>query len=242
MREKAFQVYSQFRTGNTVSSRILAVDKPDYGDDELALFGGQTRVLVSKLLNSSKKTKKPSVSPPAASLSSHSSEGDARGTPSNDDSREVHPSLVEYLAMFPPSSDSHRNTMEGESALPVLPSEPQHEQYQMWPNWAPPSLFTPLATETFSDIFTTELTPFNSNQSSTTAETTPVAIKTDPSNISLVDLGMMMTGESGMDEQWISFMRDSGLLQIDGNGMGIYSSPPSSWGHEGVNQTPQSGY
>jgi len=28
----------------------------------------------------------------------------------------------------------------------------------------------------------------------------------------LVGLGMMMTGESGMDEQWMSFMRDSGLL------------------------------
>lgn len=244
MREKAFQVYSQFRTGNTVSSRILAVDKPDYGDDELALFGGQTRVLVSKLLNSSKKTRKQSASSPAPSLSSPSSEGDARGTPSNDTSREVHPSLVEYLAMFPPSnapsrssSDGHKNTMEEESAPPMPPSEPQQEQYQMWPNWAPPSLFTPLPMETFSNI-TTELTPFSSEQSSATAETTPVEIKTDPSDVSLVDLGMMMTGESGMDEQWISFMRDSGLLQIDGNGMGMYtSSPPTFMAHEGVNQT-----
>jgi len=247
MREKAFQVYSQFRTGNTVSSKILAVDEPDYGDDELALFGGQTRVLVSKLLNSSKKTRKQSVSSPAASLSSPSSEGDARGTPSNDVSREVHPSLVEYLAMFPPSnapsrnsSDDHRNTMEGGPTLPILPSEPQQEQYQMWPNWAPPSsLFTPLPMENI----TTELAPFSNNQSSTAAEITPVEIKTDLSDASLVDLGMMMTGESGMDEQWISFMRDSGLLQIDGNAMGMYTlSPPTFMGHEGVDQTPQSGY
>lgn len=249
MRERAFQVYSQFRTGNTVSSKILAVDKPDYGDDELALFGGQTRVLVSKLLNSSKKTRRQSASSAAASLSSPSSEGDTRGTPSNDVSREVHPSLVEYLAMFPPSnapsrssSDGHKNTMEGESTLPIFASEPQQEQYQMWPNWAPPSLFTPLPMETFSNI-TTELTPFSNNESSSTAETAPVEIKTDPSDVSLVDLGMMMTGESGMDEQWISFMRDSGLLQIDGNGMGMYTlSPPTFMGHEGVNQTLQSGY
>jgi hypothetical protein len=225
MREKAFQVYSQFRTGTTVSSKVLAVDKPDYGDDELALFGGQTRVLVSKLLNSSKKMRKQSVSSPAASLSSPSSEGDARGTPSNDVSREVHPSLVEYLAMFPPSnapsrssSDGHRNTMEGGPTPLILPPEPQQEQYQMWPNWAPPSLFTPLPMENI----TTELAPFSNNQSSTTAETTPVEIKTDLSDASLVDLGMMMTGESGMDEQWISFMRDSGLLQIDGNATGMY--------------------
>lgn len=40
-------------------------------------------------------------------------------------------------------------------------------------------------------------------------------IKADPDN-SLVDLGMMMNGESGMDEQWISFMRDSGFLQGSG--------------------------
>lgn len=246
MREKAFQVYSQFRTGSTVSSKILAVDKPDYGDDELALFGGQTRVLVSKLLNSSKKTRTQSVSSPAASLSSPSSEGDARGTPSNDVSREVHPSLVEYLAMFPPSnapsrssSDDHRNTTEGGPTLPILPLEPQQEQYQMWPNWAPPSLFTPLPIENI----TTELAPFSNNQSSTTAETTPVESRTDLSDASLVDLGMMMTGESGMDEQWMSFMRDSGLLQIDGNATGMYTSlPPTFMGHEDVDQTLRSGY
>lgn len=246
MREKAFQVYSQFRTGSTVSSKILAVDKPDYGDDELALFGGQTRVLVSKLLNSSKKTRIQSVSSPAASLSSPSSEGDARGTPSNDVSREVHPSLVEYLAMFPPSnapsrssSDDHRNPTEGGPTLPILPLEPQQEQYQMWPNWAPPSLFTPLPIENI----TTELAPFSNNQSSTTAETTPVESRTDLSDASLVDLGMMMTGESGMDEQWMSFMRDSGLLQIDGNATGMYTSlPPTFMGHEDVDQTLRSGY
>lgn len=81
---------------------------------------------------------------------------------------------------------------------------------------------------------TTELAPFFDNQFSTTAETTPVEIETDPFDVSLVDLGMMMTGESGMDEQWMSFMRDSGLLQIDGNGMTFMD-------HQGVGQTPQSG-
>lgn len=28
----------------------------------------------------------------------------------------------------------------------------------------------------------------------------------------LTDLGMMMNGDSGMDEQWMSFMRESGIL------------------------------
>ena len=150
--------------------------------------------------------------------------------------------------MFPPSnapsgssSDGHKSTMEGEPTLPILPSEPQQEQYQMWSNWAPPSLFIPLPMETFSNI-TTELTPFSNSESSTTAETTPAEIKTDPSDLSLVDLGMMMTGEFGMDEQWISFMRDSGLLQIDGNGRMYTLSPPTFMGPECVNQTPQLGF
>jgi len=38
-------------------------------------------------------------------------------------------------------------------------------------------------------------------------------IQTDsPENSQLLDMGMMVSGESGMDEQWISFMRDSGIM------------------------------
>jgi len=33
-----------------------------------------------------------------------------------------------------------------------------------------------------------------------------------PENSQLRDMGMMVSGESGMDEQWISFMRDSGIM------------------------------
>lgn len=41
----------------------------------------------------------------------------------------------------------------------------------------------------------------------------PEDIQTDsPENSQLLDMGMMVSGESGMDEQWISFMRDSGIM------------------------------
>lgn len=37
-----------------------------------------------------------------------------------------------------------------------------------------------------------------------------------------MDMGMIVSGESGMDEQWISFMRESGL--VDPN----YPTPQTS--------------
>lgn len=38
-------------------------------------------------------------------------------------------------------------------------------------------------------------------------------VKSDsPENTQLMDMGMMVSGESGMDEQWMSFMRESGLM------------------------------
>lgn len=221
MREKAFQVYSQFRSGNGIPNKTLSVGKPDYGDDELALFGGQTRVLVSKLLScSSNKSRKPSQSQSTSSttVSSPSSDGDSRSTPSSDVTRDVHPSLVEYLSMFPPPSTG--GSLQGStdiagSNLPASsPIQAEAEQQPNWQNWSSPStssLFTPLNPETFANI-TNEFPSFSNSMF--TEE--PVQLKTDPSDTSLVDLGMMMTGESGMDEQWMSFMRDSGFLQLDG--------------------------
>jgi hypothetical protein len=39
------------------------------------------------------------------------------------------------------------------------------------------------------------------------------AMKTDsPEGSQLMDMGMMVSGESGMDEQWMSFMRESGIM------------------------------
>ena len=222
MRRKAFQVYSQFRSGNGIPNKTLSVGRPDYGDDELALFGGQTRVLVSKLLSNSHKPRQQSRS--SSSSASVSSDSESRLTPSNDSShhpdtsREVHPSLVEYLSMFPPSTATHRNfedqTPLTNSSVPALhQDQPDHA---LWQNPLPtPSLFTPLPPETFSSI-TSELSPFSPTTFYEQMERPAAAeIKADPDN-SLVDLGMMMNGESGMDEQWISFMRDSGFLQGSG--------------------------
>ncbi|KJA29960.1 hypothetical protein HYPSUDRAFT_210788 [Hypholoma sublateritium FD-334 SS-4] len=244
MREKAFHIYSQFRTGNPHASKIFSIDKPDYGEDELALFGGQTRVLVTKLLNCSGKTRHPTSNSTSVSNTPSSDSGDSRATgPVSDLSHEVHPSLVEYLSMFPPSNAPSRNSPEsGFNTSPDTPdiaqSQSNLDQQNSWQNWIPPTLFTPLPSATYNNI-SAQLSPFapsgssgqypsiDSNGGQTEAL---MAIKGDPSDSSLVDLGMMMTGESGMDEQWMSFMRDSGILHSDSSGSGVplyTSSSPS---------------
>ncbi|KAF9482496.1 hypothetical protein BDN70DRAFT_875065 [Pholiota conissans] len=254
MRERAFQIYSQFRTGNPNPSKILSTDRPDYGDDELALFGGQTRVLISKLLTSSNNKKKHSQShsqhgSSTAASTPSSDGGDPRATPS-DLSREVHPSLVEYLSMFPPPNISPQRSLNG-TPNTIANEEPgnpsmtptQVEPPNTWQNWAPSSLFTPLPSATYNNI-SADLSPFapgGSNQFQNVGNSgggsgeLVMDIKTDPSDSSLVDLGMMMTGESGMDEQWMSFMRDSGILQVDpatNTGMPLYTSSPPSFNQQ----------
>lgn len=248
MREKAFHIYSQFRTGNSNASKVLLTDKPDYGDDELALFGGQTRVLVTKLLNSSnKKRKTTSTSTTVSTPSSDSSESRATSVSAPDPTREVHPSLVEYLSMFPPLNISCQSSPDSGFRTPTeipdsvsMPSnQPEVDQQNNWQNWMPPTLFTPLPSATYNNINSqlSSLPPSGSASGQypamdNTQSELLMDIKVDPSDSSLVDLGMMMTGESGMDEQWMSFMRDSGILQMN-NGIPLYtSSPPSYSGNQ----------
>ncbi|KAF8076284.1 fungal-specific transcription factor domain-containing protein [Lyophyllum atratum] len=212
LREKAFHVYSQFRSGTSTPNTVLSVGKPDYGDDELALFGGQTRVLVSKLLNNKSAARKRPASP---GTSVHG--GDSERTETTPD---VHPSLVEYLSNIPLG---FTNTPSPEQ-MPLSPTVDygtfqQHGQYV--PVQEVPSLWQPSASFATTPISR----PNYSDSSSSIPPDIPfapygnLAMKSDsPEN--LVDLGMMMTGDSGMDQQWMSFMRDSGLLEGNMNNLG----------------------
>ncbi|KII94752.1 hypothetical protein PLICRDRAFT_96595 [Plicaturopsis crispa FD-325 SS-3] len=95
LREKAIQVYSQYQSGSplpNVDRSIHALHED--GDDQLALFAGQTRVVVVKIL--SKQGQKHDNT-----LSAHNA--DASPSTSSQDSppADVHPSLVEYLSLHP---------------------------------------------------------------------------------------------------------------------------------------------
>lgn len=48
------------------------------------------------------------------------------------------------------------------------------------------------------------------------ADVSGAAMQADtPKNNQLMDMGMIASGESRMDEQWISFMRESGLVDFN---------------------------
>ncbi|KAG6813503.1 hypothetical protein H0H92_010528 [Tricholoma furcatifolium] len=207
LREKAFQVYSQFRSGNPTTNAVLAVGKPDYGDDELALFGGQTRVLVSKLLNKSSNRKKPS--------SPTNSGNSAAGSPAAE-TPDVHPSLVEYLSNIPLEHTAPSSPQQ--IASPTISYPPQSSfqpNRQYFPldqqdlqsaSWSPSAPFAPVGQSNYLSnppTFPPPNMPFNA-----LPDYSNFSVKSDTPE-PLVHLGMMMT----MDEQWMSFMRQSGLLE-----------------------------
>jgi hypothetical protein len=239
-------VYAQFRSGSILPPRLDHA--PDHDDcrDELAIFGGQTRVLVSKLLL----TKSPdwgtvSAGPTTEVIPSPVTKSEAEvQKPSGFPDRkmeDVHPSLVEYMSLFPPSAFSpgfnaypnfsaqqpmmDLSIMSEVSALqpstvgaelsdypylqPSLPrrqSQPQYMSIGSMDPVAPPNVFPydSSSTSSFDTFKDSQAYPMSTSTAASTPETSGSG--------DLTDLGLMMTGESGMDEQWMSFMRDSGIL------------------------------
>lgn len=259
MREKAFQVYSQFRSGNAPIPGVLSTGRPDYGEDELALFGGQTRVLVSRLLSQSKRAAKRSSSASSSTTTStnsspHLNHNESRPGTSGTTTLEpadVHPSLVEYLSMFPPpqnntpspphvpddqsytpypnlnSQQCHSPDQEESPTFrPPNPQEVPTHAYPNWPHWPEQGMlysnsqqgdgysqhshrhsfssFKQQPQHQFGQLPTPGLDSFNHSAG-------PSHLAGEPGQSNLSDL-MMFTGESGMDQQWMSFMRDSGFL------------------------------
>jgi hypothetical protein len=118
LREKALHIYPQFRSGNLPPRSDLVFNKSSYEDDELALFGGQTRILVTSLLsvNTKKHTSMSSANSTGSNSSSPNLDPESlRGTsvPAPGNLPEVHPSLVEYLSAqsAPPRLSSHTTSL-----------------------------------------------------------------------------------------------------------------------------------
>ncbi|KAG7449259.1 uncharacterized protein BT62DRAFT_1053666 [Guyanagaster necrorhizus] len=249
LKNKAFQIYSQFRSGNPPPPS--APVGSDYGDDELALFGGQTRILFSKIMSSRGVNRKtPSSSPVinspnppshnAMSVSREVHQKDSQAPSPSNSIPDVHPSLVEYLSLLPPSQHP-RSSPPHRPLVPPTSEEQAHSQAIS--STAAPSVFTqsptilnnhseqsspssiyPLysvmpelngsAPSSFYHDLDSSFLPSNLYSVNGTADT----LIDDATTVKLVDLGMMMSGDSGIDEQWKSFMRDSGLLEHDASG------------------------
>ena len=287
LKEKATRSYQQFRNRHISPTLDIHLSiGPEDGDgsqERLAIFGGQTRVMTSRLLSRRKKqhSSSASTSTTASSNSTSSSTtttpATSNGTPSNhpgsspdppsptssastpsdnssnstvpqnvkDAFRDVHPSLVEYLSLFPSNS----------SLAVVDPSQPLIE---------PPSLMSSRSASTMSSAVPSPFSPhFPSNtfpitpqssvssavappmqSSSSTTPTAPDGLSifsdlpqqpTQPQQ-SIADLQTLFAMDVGalpestnpmnmgfsdevlMNEQWMNLMRDAG----------IFDSPSSS--------------
>jgi hypothetical protein len=217
VKEKACKVYSQFRSGHPSSDPNLFAGKHEHGDDEIALFGGQTRVLVSKLL-SSRSPKRNQSTPPSISvpigLDSDSNLASAERAPN------VHPALMEYLSVFPREyvSNAPQSHVFGYEDV-ATSSTLEHYDYNAGENQNTQSPW-----QHQSSSLTTSSTSLQSNLSAQTSSfpasftsfATPYEFETtqskqDSLDDNLLDLGMMTT-DSGVDEHWMSFMRDTGLV------------------------------
>ncbi|GBE86700.1 hypothetical protein SCP_0905800 [Sparassis crispa] len=107
LKEKAALAYSEFRNRNASPTKgiQLHISPEDQLEDELAIFGGQTRVLPTKKI---KKRPKSQVAPGAAIPAvpaPASTPSDIVSSPRSlsDDFTDLHPSLMEYLSQLPSS-------------------------------------------------------------------------------------------------------------------------------------------
>lgn len=107
LRTKALQACSKVGSGRPYTERHPEMEEPDGDFDELALVGGQTKILVCQWLSSGKTEQvqlptppsqpSPSVDLPATPPTS------AEASTAADDTNRVHPALVDYISAFSPS-------------------------------------------------------------------------------------------------------------------------------------------
>lgn len=138
--------------------------------------------------------------------------------------QDVHPSLVEYISLFPPSALS-----PGINIYPDLNSQSYSlDQSILHGTCAFPQYFSntepsnsscaqihtdPAGASSQQAGFVYDSVPCYDYQQPYAA--TPHTSANTPEAGDLTDLGMMMNGDSGIDEHWISFMRESGIIQFD---------------------------
>lgn len=216
LKEKAFLVLSQYRSNTPVdasSQRISIFDSQTDGMDELALFGGQTRVLITKTSSqtSTGRQMRPKQMDSMKNPSSSSSRVSPPSTPGPDSDvfPDIHPSLVQYMSLLP------QETLAADfTGHPVPNFNPQFAEQVAFNGVVPAAWNTQLpgghlqnemiaSTSSGSAVNDTNsfdlLQEFYQNAPVTT-------INTWGSN-DLTDLGQMMNIVSDIDEQWMSFMK-----------------------------------
>jgi len=107
LRSKALQACSKVRSGRPDTERHPEMEKLDGDFDELALVGGQTKILVCQWLSSCKTEQAQLPTPPSQPSPSVdlplTPPTSAEVSTAADDMNRVHPALVDYISAFSPS-------------------------------------------------------------------------------------------------------------------------------------------
>jgi hypothetical protein len=200
LKAKAEQAQGQLPVNNTGSLRSgPATLLPETGVDELAVFGGQTQILVSKILSQQGRRSQgspPSVSASAASSPSTFSEDSLTHS---DPVPEVHPSLVEYLSMLPPPAGPSPKAINASAVTTQFNFNPNpaYGMPSMTSGPSPQHTFVPTPSPSaFGEEFPRNFADANFFGPSSPMEAIPN------------NFDVLMSGESGMDERWLAFMQD----------------------------------
>ncbi|THH27408.1 hypothetical protein EUX98_g6784 [Antrodiella citrinella] len=267
LRGRATQSYQRFRNRHISPSLDvqLHIGPEDRSQDRLAIFGGQTRVMSSKLLShkppkvKKSRTDSPrrqdSQDSPSSTDMNHSSSPEDAPTPSSESGGsipqnvrdafdEVHPALVNYLSLFP-SSVALVDTSKPLVDLPMSFSPPPAQTSDMSSFASPFLQSSPLSCSAFSQAsmmdavfphvpqpFSMPPTDVHMQQSNTTSSPADSGFAQMVGEDGTMDSNGWFSGLSGLprantgyaenmplggdhamlDEQWMSLMRDTGLL------------------------------
>ncbi|PSS35349.1 hypothetical protein PHLCEN_2v1686 [Hermanssonia centrifuga] len=239
---KADRSYQQYRNRHASPALDIQLNigpEAEISASRLAIFGGQTRVMSSKLLSrrrpqhrsvsstssapeSPKRDDSPGASPTASTPS------DTSTVPQNvsDAFAEVHPSLVEYLSLFPASSslavvDPSQQPYTSSSSLATPMAQPMENHYAQ-----PMDGVATSPASAFPDFFSG--LPAQRNQTPGVQQTQrmqveePLGFLNDQSlnALNMQDLGGF-TEDVLMSEQWMNLMKETGILDSNGNFVGM---------------------
>ncbi|KZP30137.1 hypothetical protein FIBSPDRAFT_908140 [Athelia psychrophila] len=220
LRGKAFFVLSQHRSssdGNTPSPALTIFNSQEDGTDELALFGGQTRLVISKNLTANQEG---AMNNPSAS--SDSAPPPSGPWPDQGILQDIHPSLVQYASLLSPTGFATEFTDQ-----PVPEFESQLLG-QAGVNGSPPAACntqTPVHLQArLHSLAGSGSFAGNPNSLDLFQQLFPEGVSTDASILDtwgandMTDLGQMMSIDSDMDEEWMAFMKESGIVNPAAHG------------------------
>ncbi|KAH8814718.1 fungal-specific transcription factor domain-containing protein [Flagelloscypha sp. PMI_526] len=202
---RAEDVYARHTAGgSSVLESSLSIPLTEAGDDELALFGGQTRLLPlkSKAFNPEKSRLRHGVGSPDSSSSA--------STPSSTDDvpmHDVHQSLIDYLTtapatqIAPPAMFQAMGTQSPPTSVTsVLPGkDPVPPSFESW--MLPPS----------TDASTTDVPENTFNLWDFGSTSGLQGTDTFENYLVSTDVPMATVQQNGMNDQWQAFMMQSFL-------------------------------